>query len=203
MNATKTKKVTGRSVDWDMPAVSPEAQKTKANAYARAWYAKNAARINAEIRAFRREHPEEARARRRKRYREEVVSGLRDRVAATKIPFGWAKALAARAKTRSRRLGRPCSITWQQLVAIWKRQGGLCAWTGLPMVEFTKSPWTVSVDRRDNALGYDECNVILTTWFANRARGATGEATFGRCLRELGVGVAALVPIDREEVQGA
>ncbi len=57
------------------------------------------------------------------------------------------------------------------LTSLWLFQQGKCALTGRPMSLESGSPWVVSVDKRDPALGYSVSNMQLSCWAANRAKG--------------------------------
>jgi hypothetical protein len=133
-------------------------------------------------------HPERNLSINKRRYRSLIGAGK---------PTYWAGEMMCRIRTRD----KGTTLTKEALLAAWNRQGGRCAWTGLPMVIGANSPWTVSVDRRDNSLGYADHNVILTTWFANRARGKMDEITFNACLTALGVGATYRLTIDRDVLE--
>jgi len=74
----------------------------------------------------------------------------------------------------------PQSLSRPELVALvsllWGSQNGRCALTDQPFdlrpdEDGGQQEDRVSLDRIDNSIGYAECNVQLTTQFANRARG--------------------------------
>lgn len=95
----------------------------------------------------------------------------------------WATFAAATAKWRCRRRGLPYDIDAEHLRRLFEEQGGRCHWLGVPMVTTMNSHWKVSVERLDPMLGYVRGNVVLSTWFANRARGTMGAEEFRQALR--------------------
>jgi hypothetical protein len=64
------------------------------------------------------------------------------------------------------------------LMEQWEKQQGICAYTGWPMNTITKSPQLVSIERKDNAVGYTRDNCVLVCWIANNARGTSSFSDF-------------------------
>ncbi len=81
------------------------------------------------------------------------------------------------------------TITIEDLKKLWKRQDGLCHWLRIPMslddLYISHSPFAPSVDRLNNERGYHTDNIVLTTRFANRGRGAYEGDDFAHRLSEL------------------
>ena len=181
----------------DSAAAEAERKASRA-AYAREWRMRHLVRLNAARAVRDREHPElvrRARQLRKERHGARILG-----LVAKDAPgeHAWAKQLVYRTRSRARRNGVPCAVTWEQLADAWKRQGGKCAWSGVQMTLATHSAWTVSIDRRELPVGYVDGNIILSAWIMNRARGNMSEVEFGRVLSTLGVRSVDRIPIDRE-----
>lgn len=90
------------------------------------------------------------------------------------------------AKSRATHRARTCTLTLDDLSALYDRQGGMCAVTGLPMDtgpdpkgdERWRKPFRVSLDRIDSTKGYEPENVRLVCAAVNNALGAWGEGVF-------------------------
>lgn len=71
---------------------------------------------------------------------------------------------------------RELTITIEDIKQLWEQQNGKCHWLNIDMsledVTIKDSPFAVSVERLDNAIGYVPGNVVLASRFANRGRGA-------------------------------
>jgi hypothetical protein len=65
------------------------------------------------------------------------------------------------AKQRAKRLGRPFTITVQDIIDLWQLQGGLCALSGLPMTQCTRDLYSFHIDQREPGAGYTRENVQL------------------------------------------
>lgn len=63
----------------------------------------------------------------------------------------------------------PPSITFDDLVEIFKKQKGLCYYTGIPMNfgSYKETYWTLSVERLNNTTGYEKKNIALVCWEFN------------------------------------
>jgi hypothetical protein len=81
------------------------------------------------------------------------------------------------------------TITIEDLKEIYKKQSGKCFWLDIPMsledLHVSHSPFAPSVDRIDNGRGYHSDNIVLTTRFANKGRGAYMGEDFGPRLKKL------------------
>ena len=75
---------------------------------------------------------------------------------------GWSRHLASVAKTRDRKKGWLSNIDAAYLLDLVLEQGGLCAYSGVPM-ELLKpnSHWRASIERIDNGQGYVKGNCCL------------------------------------------
>lgn len=72
------------------------------------------------------------------------------------------------AKNRAIKSGLAFTITYEQIEGLWADQGGLCYYTGAPMSLLKgEAGTTVSVDRRDNELGYTPENTVLCSKLVN------------------------------------
>ena len=63
----------------------------------------------------------------------------------------------------------------EHCLEIYDRQQGLCAVSGVKLLYglFARNPAQISIDRLDNARGYEIGNVRLVAWFVNNARGSS------------------------------
>ena len=81
------------------------------------------------------------------------------------------------------------TITIEDLKEIYEKQDGKCFWLGIPMsleeLYVSHSPFAPSVDRIDNEKGYHSDNIVLTTHFANKGRGAYMGDDFGPRIKKL------------------
>lgn len=85
---------------------------------------------------------------------------------------------AMRARALKRNI--PCAISFDEMVAIWKKSGGACAVSGIRFLSraFGKSrvaPWKASIDRIDPSLGYTAGNCRLVCNAVNIAMMDFGE----------------------------
>ena len=83
------------------------------------------------------------------------------------------------ARNRARLYGKAFTITLDDLIARWRKQDGVCPYTGWKMVLPTssaqynlmgKSPRNASLDRIDSAEGYTPKNVQFVCYMANVAK---------------------------------
>lgn len=78
------------------------------------------------------------------------------------------------AKSASKRLGRPFTITLDDIAALWQRQNGRCAITGelmeLVPSDRIRNPQKFSLDRIDSSKGYIPGNIQYLCEWANRAK---------------------------------
>lgn len=69
--------------------------------------------------------------------------------------------------------GIPCELSLSDIADMWKRQNGLCDYSGVPMFipkcahDKTKTPFKVSIDRIDSNLPYTKENTHLVCAFVN------------------------------------
>ena len=90
------------------------------------------------------------------------------------------------ARSRATARGRACTLELDALCALYDRQGGLCAVTGLMLdigpsagdEEKWRRPFRPSLDRIDSRGGYTPENVRLVCAAMNNALGPWGEAVF-------------------------
>ena len=73
---------------------------------------------------------------------------------------------------------RVCTIAYDDLLALWHTQKGLCALSGYPMAYTTGDMRKVSIDRIDSSLGYTRDNIQLVCRLANRAKSNIDNAEF-------------------------
>ena len=80
-------------------------------------------------------------------------------------------------------------INIDYLKKLWEDQDGKCFWLGIDMsledLLVSYSPFAPSVDRLDSKKGYLFDNVVLTTRFANKGRGAYDNEDFLPRLNDL------------------
>eukprot|EP00439_Symbiodinium_sp_Y106_P042084 s5254_g5.t1 len=114
---------------------------------------------------------------------------------------GWSINAAALARCRDRARGRQCNIDANHLLDLVLEQGGLCAYSGIPMELFRpNSHWRVSIERIDNGQGYLQGNCCLIAAEFNSqahtaAHGAPGSAQWSKQK------VQELAHVRKEEVQ--
>lgn len=84
---------------------------------------------------------------------------------------------------------RPVTITWEDLRDQFYKQQGKCYWFGIDLVPdeiFMRGfPLSMSVDRLDNARGYEKDNIVITTRLANLGRGKCSVETFSEVMIRL------------------
>jgi hypothetical protein len=113
-------------------------------------------------------------------------------------PRGWAQSLLrSSAKSCYLRGLPPASITVEEIEAIWLAQGGRCAWSGVPLNTLRGHPLKVSLDRRDNSVGYQAGNVIIASWLMNNARRNMTELQFHAVIQAIAPGAITKVEVDR------
>ena len=119
-----------------------------------------------------------------KRERRNRLMSIRQRRYAVEHPFYWMmKQVRFRAKHAP--IKREVAINSAYLEKLWKRQKGLCALTGQPMIlsVLNKRGWRnqkdrVSVDRTDPDKGYTKRNIQLVRAIVNICKNAYAQADF-------------------------
>ena len=81
--------------------------------------------------------------------------------------------MLASARVRARRRGLPCTISLADIRRKWAECGGVCPISGRKMYVGRKvlGPWSPSLDRRNNSLGYTPQNVRIVAHCINRLKG--------------------------------
>ena len=93
---------------------------------------------------------------------------------------GWARTTAAKARNRDKLKDRQSDVDAGHLLDLVLEQGGLCAYSGIPM-ELLKpnSHWRVSVERKNVHHGYLKGNCCLIAAEFNSAVRTTGDGECG------------------------
>lgn len=78
-----------------------------------------------------------------------------------------AKQLARESKASAKQRGFNFAITDLDIVDLWHRQNGRCAYTGIDMLLMPGFPQSVSVDRIDSNQGYRPGNIALACKVVN------------------------------------
>lgn len=163
-------------------AEHPEEARAHARAGSARWRAKNPERVKELSRKYR--STPEFKAKRRAHRAQTHVKAKEapakkagfERLAA-RLP--WTYWLLRTARNTAKAFGMEFSLTTEDLERMWSGQGGLCKWTKIQMVQARKSGHLkASLDRLNGDGGYTPDNVVLTTWFANRARGTMSVEEF-------------------------
>lgn len=104
-----------------------------------------------------------------------------------KNPFGtyiWGtkpRSGMCRSKQKLEKMG-DATVTAEYLAALWDKQEGKCALTGIPLKmhkgRMRKDLFTASLDRIDSNKGYHEGNVQFVSLFANYAKNKFSEEHF-------------------------
>jgi hypothetical protein len=79
------------------------------------------------------------------------------------------------------------AITVEDVVALWDKQNGRCAISGMPMAHEFKNLRSVSIDRIDNNKGYVPGNVQLVCQWVNYAKNRYSNTEIGEVLAEFKV----------------
>lgn len=91
---------------------------------------------------------------------------------------GRLKSLLKGAKASARNRHQEFSITFEDLERLWNVQNGKCLYTGWTMTTKTKDLTLVSIERKDNSIGYTADNVVLVCWCVNRAKATMSKQDF-------------------------
>jgi hypothetical protein len=86
--------------------------------------------------------------------------------------------------------GKEWELTKEDLLAVWKRQNGICPYTGIAMIPHVKGGrndkrWVASLDRIDSNEGYRRGNVQFVTQLANLGKGVLSDWEFKELLKKL------------------
>lgn len=87
-------------------------------------------------------------------------------------------------KKRDRLIDREVTITEEELIALWDKQGGLCAISDMSMTHEFKNLRSASIDRIDSAKGYVHGNVQLVCQWVNYAKNNHSDAEIRAVLSE-------------------
>lgn len=93
-------------------------------------------------------------------------------------PRGHMNHLLAAMKARSKKRGWYFDLTVDDLIAFWKSQNGLCAYSGIPLLfgSYLERNWTCSPERKDTTVGYTRENTCLICYEFNTSdRSATSK----------------------------
>lgn len=154
-------------------AAYSESHRAEAAARTRAWSAANPERKKTNDRAY--------------------YQAIRDPATKYRLPFvdedkRWAHIIMSAIRSYSKERNHPSpTITVGWLIDQFEKQSGRCYWTGVPMVpsEIPLEPHKPSPDRLDCTRGYEPDNVVLTTFFANRARMDIPSHDFEKLIAEI------------------
>ena len=79
-------------------------------------------------------------------------------------------------KNSAEKRGHECTITASDLTDMWREQDGVCCYSGLRMELQPNTPFSVSVERVNNEIGYTADNTVLVCKAVNSMKSAlTGE----------------------------
>lgn len=85
------------------------------------------------------------------------------------------------AKYRAKKIGRSFTITFDDVIELYKRQRGRCNLSGVVFDNAEKRP---SIDRIDSTLGYDKDNVSLILYSLNRMKSDLNGKVFNNLCRK-------------------
>ena len=89
---------------------------------------------------------------------------------------GTLQQILGSARRRAKAKGLPCTLTPDDLYRMIKGQRGRCAYSGVPMeICMPNSHWRMSLERRNNSIGYSRQNCVLVAGEFN-----TGDFSQGR-----------------------
>lgn len=91
------------------------------------------------------------------------------------------------AKYRSRIIGRNFTISFEDLKLQFQNQKGLCYYTGVPMEISTnrRLGTSISIDRKDSALGYVKGNIVFCCWRVNTMKSSDSHEEFVERCRQI------------------
>jgi HNH endonuclease len=94
----------------------------------------------------------------------------------------WYNALwvESRNGAKHRRKHLEFSISKQDILDLWDKQGGKCYWYGIPMIpsSISKYPFKPSLDRLDENRGYTKDNIVLCCLAANFGRNSNSKQEY-------------------------
>lgn len=100
----------------------------------------------------------------------------------------WLSRVLANARGHCKsRCDRTCDITIDDLMEIYSRQHGLCAFSSRPMTCGRHDPRAISIDRIDQDGSYTKDNVHLVQKWLNLGRHRLGHGEFRSLLAEFGI----------------
>jgi hypothetical protein len=131
-----------------------------------------------------------AKVRREERQAADLRDRKRDKV------FVYLRSILCGCRKNAAKKGVGCTLTDDELWALYKRAGGRCELTGVPFVldrgGSSRAPYAPSIDRIDTREGYSVKNVRLTCQIANLAMNVWG----AEVLRDFIQRAAAHLPSD-------
>lgn len=140
--------------------------KAYVTAYNKKYYARNKARLNARNKEWYIANPERV-----------IAAGKLSYARIHADPGARARYLIRAARARAKLKGLPFDILVNDI--LWQIELGVCAVTGIPFhfaANEGRHPFTPSIDRVDNDLGYVKGNVRVVVWALNAMRGDWGDA---------------------------
>lgn len=112
--------------------------------------------------------------------------GKAEMVKATDSAEAYLKYKYRRIKSRAKERDFDFDLSVEDLLDLYKLQGGFCSLSGLPMTHSQESPdYCISVDRIDNDKGYTKDNVTLVCYRANMMRNELSLEMFGWWVRQI------------------
>ena len=105
-----------------------------------------------------------------------VCNGKLNRERHGRSSESWCSYLATQARNNAKKTDKEFNITAEQVYELWKKQGGLCALTHLPMQHHPAySDMNASMDRIDGSVRYVIDNVQLVCWRVNQMKNDQAE----------------------------
>lgn len=79
--------------------------------------------------------------------------------------------ITARSSSKARKIFFDSNLTYQDLMDIYERQHGVCPISGQILgINSDKTPYTISLDRKDSSKGYTKDNIHLVCWAVNQMK---------------------------------
>lgn len=98
---------------------------------------------------------------------------------------GRAKVFLRNAQKSAEKRGQEFSLTVDDVVECWKRQLGVCAYSGRDMTLESAQLNTVSIERIDSRIGYTPSNTVLVCQAINRMKSDFGFEDFYSLCRDV------------------